>query len=137
MTGAASQKGAPHVAQGQLPPSLRTFVRRHLVTAADLEVLLLVHRERRPWTPTAVAKELRIHADQARGILSRLIASGLVQQDGDDYYYRPKEVGLTEAVEELVAFYPAYRVAIISLIFADRSDSMRDFSEAFRLRDDE
>lgn len=107
------------------------------MTAADLEVLLLVHRERTGWTPAAIAKHLRIDPDQAKLILFRLSRGGLTKQNRDKYEYSPHDVVLADAVDALAEVYPAYRVAIISLIFADPGYSMRDFSEAFRLRDEE
>jgi hypothetical protein len=81
---------------------------------------------------------LRIDLEQAAWVLSRLAADGLLT--GDDhagYRFETRARRKAHAVERLAALYPTYRVAIISLIFSKPSGAMHDFSDAFRLREDD
>lgn len=119
----------------ELPASVRNLIERHLESAADVETLLLLCQEVVWWNAVAVARELRIDRDQAAGILDRLSRTGLLGR-GDDgtFRYEPRRPKIAEAVAQLVQLYPAYRVAIVSEIYARPSGPIRDFSEAFRMR---
>jgi hypothetical protein len=118
---------------------VRAFIVRHLSSGAQLEVLLLLHRHRdRAWSPAAVGRELRIDLEQAGWVLSRLAADGLLGGDEEGgYRFEPRLRRKAGAVDALAALYPSYRVAIISLIFSKPSGPMQDFSDAFRLRDED
>lgn len=124
--------------QTKLPKDVENFVERHLSAAAQAEALLLVYRERdKSWTASAVGEQLRIDAEYAEQLLAPLAADGLLQRKGDAYRYGPRTTPLAAAVDAFVAAYPNYRVAIISLIFSKPRPSIRDFSDAFRLRSED
>jgi hypothetical protein len=121
----------------ELPATLRVFIERHFTSAAEVEVLLLLHRERDGWSAATAARELRFHTDQAQQLLTGLAKSGLVAHDVDIYHYAPRTTELAARVDALAEFYPSFRMAIISLIYSKPDRSIRDFSEAFRLRDED
>lgn len=122
----------------ELPQEVRAFVECHLVTGAQADVLLLVHRDAdRVWIAGAVGRELRIDGKQAEQLLDRFVTSGLLRREADGYRYEPRTRRLADVADAFVALYPTYRVAIISLIFSKPSGSIRDFSDAFRLRDED
>ncbi len=123
----------------ELPSEVRAFVVRHLSSGAQLEVLLLLHRKRdRSWAANAVGRELRIDVEQAGWALARLAADGVLSGDSDSgYRFEPRVRRKAAAVDTLAALYPSYRTAIISLIFSKPSGPMRDFSDAFRLREED
>ncbi len=123
----------------ELPSEVRAFIVRHLTSGAQLEVLLLLHRHPdRSWSSAEVGRQLRIDLEQAAWGLSRLVADGLLAGDEQaGYRFEPRVRRKAQAVNTLASLYPIYRVAIISLIFSKPSGAMRDFSDAFRLRDDD
>ena len=123
--------------RAELPATLRTFIERYFTAAAQVEILLLLHREREGWSPTRVARELRFNSDQARQLLTELTKGGLVDEDDGTYHYAPRTAELMARVDALAEFYPSFRTAIISLIYSKPDRSLRDFSEAFRLRDED
>jgi hypothetical protein len=126
------------VGQTRLPNDVEDFVERHLSAAAQAEALILLHREReKSWTAASVSEELRIDAEHAEQLLAPLAADGLLVRKGDRYRYGPRTARLTAAADAFVAAYPTYRVAIISLIFAKPRPSVRNFSDAFRLRSED
>jgi hypothetical protein len=118
---------------------MRAFIVRHLTSGAQLEVLLLLHRQADcTWSAAAVGRELRLDAEQAGWALSRLAADGLLGGDEESgYRFEPRLRREAHAVDALAALYPTYRSAIISLIFSKPSGPMRDFSDAFRLREED
>lgn len=122
------------MARNELPRSVRDLIEHHFDSAPDVDTLLLLRREQRGWTASAVARELRIDVDQAADILVRLRQRGLLRAEGESYYFHPRDAALTEAVAQLAELYPAYRIAIVYLIYAMPTRRIRDFSDAFRLR---
>lgn len=120
-----------------LPATLQNFVERYFTAAAQVEILLLLHREREGWGAGTVARELRFHTDQARQLLTELTKRGLVDEDDGTYHYAPRTAELAASVDALAEFYPSFRTAIIYLIYSKPDRSLRDFSEAFRLRDED
>lgn len=118
------------MADATLPAEIRRFIARHLVTAAQADVLVLVQKERRRWTGADVGRELRIDTDQAESLLARLHRSGLLTSEATGYAFAPRTPRLAALTEEFCALYPVYRVAIISLIFSRPAGSIRDFSDA-------
>lgn len=111
----------------QIPGPVRAFVDAHLTSAVHLEVLLLLRR--RPdnlFDAPAVGRELRIDVDQGAQMLSRLARSGLARRRAGCYGYHPRSLYLSRAVDALVEVYPAYRPAIISLIFSRPLGAIHD-----------
>lgn len=122
----------------EFPSEVRAFIERHITTGAQLEVLLLLHGDPdRHWTAAAVGRELRIDAEQSEKALARLAADGLLTLEEPGYRFAPHRTRKAELVATLAALYPTYRVAIISLIFSKPSGPIRDFSEAFRLKEED
>ena len=66
-----------------------------------------------------------------------LARSGLLAREGEAFRLRPRRAGDAELVARLAELYPTYRVAIVSIIFSRPSGPIRDFSDAFRLRDED
>lgn len=122
------------MARNELPAPVRHLIEHHLESAPDVDTLLLLAREHRNWSASAVASELRIDLDQAANILIRLRRTGLLRAEGEVYRFHPRDPALAEAVAKLAEVYPTYRVAIVSLIYARPTGPIRDFSDAFRLR---
>ena len=117
----------------KLPAAVQDLIEHHLHSASDVDALLLLHRVDRGWTAAGVARELRLNLDQADTILARLSRSGLVREEDGSFCFHPRDPSLGEAVAVLAALYPAYRFAVVSLIYPPGGPA-RDFSEAFRLR---
>lgn len=118
----------------ELPLSVKNLIEHHLDSAADVDTLLLLCQTGAAWNGPDLARELRIDDQQAAGILARLARTGLLRRERGAYRYHPRSETLAEAVATLAQIYPAYRVAIVSEIYARPSGPIRDFSEAFRLR---
>ncbi len=102
-----------------LPVEVQRLVEEHLETSTDVDVLLLVHRQRNGgWDATGVAGVLRIHPVQADGILARMAECGLLRSAEGGYRYAPATSRLDGEVDALAALHPSYRPAIATLIFS-------------------
>jgi len=133
--GAKDRAGQNRLGQDGIPAGLRRFIGLHFVSGPHVEVLLILWTRRdRAWTATEVSRELRIDADQAGQILTRCVRSGFVRHLDDRYRYSPRTPAIGVQVDELAQLYPAYRLAVISIIYAQPTAPIRDFSDAFHFR---
>lgn len=125
--------------QGGIPRDVQKFVREHLKSLAQLEILLLLHAEPvRQFTADQVAATLRIDPSWAGAELLRLHEQGLFATAEDDrrsYCYRPVRNEDAETVDRLSRLFATHRVSIITLIFATPSDSIGSFADAFKLKE--
>jgi hypothetical protein len=122
------------LARNELPKSVRDLVEQWIHSAADVDTLLLLHRDYGPWTGATVARELRIDEDQATEILARLHRRGLLASEAGSFCFHPRDPAMADAVATLAQLFPAYRVAIVALIYARPTGPITDFSNAFRVR---
>ena len=128
-------KAEPPAAEGGVPADVRRFIERHFVSGAHVEALLfLKDRSDRAWTAAELSRELRIDPDQAGDIMSRCLRTGLARGLDGRYRYSPRTASLADSVDTLHRLYPAYRLAVISIIFDRPKASIRDFCSAFDLR---
>ena len=125
--------------QRGIPREVQAFIRSHLTSVAQLEILLLLHAARgRPHTADDVAESLRIDPVWAGSEMQRLHSSGLfdLADDGGTYCYRPVSSALDSAVGGLAQAFSTHRVSVITLIFSTPSDSVSSFADAFNLKRD-
>ncbi len=117
---------------------VRAFIADHVDSVVQLEVLLLLHREpQRSWSPTGVAKVLRIDEAWVASQMADLQAHGLLKrQDGQpgQYQYAPAQPELHESVVLVARAYAERPVSVINLVYSKPIDKLRSFSEAFRFR---
>lgn len=120
------------------PEEVRRLVATHIQSVEQLEVLLLLCRERdRDWTAEQVAAELRIDSGSAGARLEDLRARGFVECASERYRFQTKSPELSRSVEALAEAYRERRVSLINLIFSKPVDKVRLFADAFKLWKDE
>lgn len=122
-----------------LPDSVRAFVREHINSVAQLEVLLLLHRTSpRDWTAVAVGRELRIDPISAARRLAEFQERGLVRarasEDALRFWYEGTAPDNDRAISQLATAYKDRRTSVLNLIFSTPADAVRIFADAFRLR---
>jgi hypothetical protein len=119
----------------EIPAAVQQFVADHIRSIAQLELLLLMHRERqRSWTIADAAKELYTAVSMTEPMLESLRAIGLVSLQGDQYQYAPKSKSLDQTVDDLAQLYQQRRVTIVNLIYSAPVQKLQDFADAFRIR---
>jgi hypothetical protein len=123
------------VAETGVPTSVRGFIASHIVSVAQLEVLLLLRAASdKEWTSTEVARALVTQPEAAAGWLEDLRQRGLAIESEGRYRYAPLSVELDQIVDDLAESYAKYRVAVIGLIFGRPSEGVTRLADAFRIR---
>ena len=121
-----------------LPDNVIAFIRKHIDSVEQLEMLLLLKRRAdRDWTAAQVSRELSSHPDSATARLSEFCSKGLVIEkrsaESISYQYRPIP-GLDSTLAQVAQAYGMYPVRLINLIFSKPIDRIRTFSDAFKFR---
>ena len=122
-----------------IPPDVQAFIRRHLSSVAQLEVLLLLHgNPGQPFTTDDVATALRIDPTWAASEIRGLRDRGLFEErDAGAFCYAPADDALATAVDGLAKSFSTHRVSVITMIFSTPSDKVGGFADAFKLRSDD
>lgn len=127
------------MADSGITDRVRAFVREHIQTVEQVEVLLLLFRTApREWTAVGVGRELRIDPVSAARRLSDFEGHSLIRaRPGDEallYWYDGGVGSADRAISELAAAYRERRTAVINLVIAAPSEDVRVFADAFRVR---
>ena len=118
-----------------VPAPVRGFIASHIVSVAQLDVLLLLRAAAdKRWTAEEVARALVTQPDAAKGWLRDLAERGLADEGESTYRYSPANEELSRVIDELAESYANYRVAVIGLIFARPSERITSLADAFRIR---
>jgi len=119
-----------------LPALARALIDRHIHSVEQLEVLLLLRAAPdKEWTAAEVARALVSQPDTATQRLSDLAARGLVRADAEAFRYAP-DPETDRAVAALAEAYATRRTRVVARIFSKPEESVRGFSDAFRIRRD-
>jgi len=129
-----------------LPEDVRALLHEHIESYEQLEVLLLLRRERyEEWTVAGLATRLHIREELVGSALDGLKASGLVSTTAAApalrVAYRPASSGLDAAADRLDREYAEHPIRIIQLMSANAIDRVRTaalhtFADAFVLKKD-
>jgi hypothetical protein len=128
-----------------IPDDIHRFLHANIDSVEQLEVLLLLQRERDggerdggerdgDWTAESAARVLYSQPSSIAGRLASLQAKGLVANSGAGYRYAPKSDAVRDTVSRLAETYRERRVAVITVIASKPMENVRAFSDAFRLR---
>ena len=127
----------PAVADADLPTEAKQFLRAHIQSLEQLEILAAMREFRdREWTAKAIYDTI---LSNEKSIASRLIqfaAVGLIvsTNNGSSYRYQPRDSALDAAVDATLRAYRERRVLVIETIFRPDSDAAKSFADAFRFK---
>jgi hypothetical protein len=121
-----------------IPPPVADLVRR-LGSVSEVEVLVLLVRDRRPWTLAELARHLVVDERHAQMLLEASVQHALIRRHGDEYAFDPTRESDRETAEDLARLYATYRHRVMDIVLSRRRSAAEDFADAFRLRppDDE
>jgi hypothetical protein len=123
------------VGETGVPAPVKRFVKRHIESVEQLEVLLLLRAAAdKHWTAEEVARARVTHAEAAAAWLENLAVRGFVRHEPRGYRYDPPSAEAERTIDELAESYAKYRVAVVALIFSRPSERITLFSDAFRIR---
>lgn len=111
------------------------FIRAAVGSVWALELLLFMRgHSDRAWTAQELARELRSNERLASDALATFEAAGLLGRRGEALAYVPAGQGLDDLVGKLNVAYRERPVAVVNAIVSCRTDSLRSFADAFRLK---
>jgi hypothetical protein len=120
-----------------ISPDVRSFVAERIHSVAQLELLLILHRDPSvQWTAESAGREMRFPSEWVAEQLAGFHRAGLVGWMGTDqrtYRYRPRP-GLDRIVDELAQTFSRRRNTVTGLIYSRAEKDMQSFSDAFLLR---
>ena len=129
-----------------LPEDVRALLHEHIESYEQLEVLLLLRRERyEEWTVAGLAARLHVREELVASALVGLKAGGLVAATAADpaprFAYRTSSSGLDAAAGRLEREYAEHPIRIIQLMSANaiervRTAALHTFADAFVLKKD-
>ena len=125
---------SPH----QLAPLVADFLRAHIASVDELELLmLLVMSGGRWWDATSSSRELGMAVGRARTGLDSLAAHNLLDiriTEELRYQFRPGTPELEAAALALATVYQRAPAVVVHAVARSAPRSVRDFAEAFRIR---
>jgi hypothetical protein len=122
----------------EISEPVRRFIARHVHSAAQLEVLLLLRAvPDREWSTHDVARAQVSTPDMAERMLEDLRTRGLIAGAGTPrrYRYAPPDE-LPSVIDDLAEAYATRRVAVVGLIFSKPSTAVTGLADAFRISRD-
>lgn len=120
---------------------MKRFIFDYIGSVQQLEALLVLSSApEKEWTPEAVAARLEINATSVANRLIVLLVKGLLtakEIPGLVYQYKPKDAEIEKTVSQLSEIYKKHRLQVIDLIAEKSTSPIRDFSDSFKIREDE
>ncbi len=121
---------------------LITFIRTHIDSVEQLEVLLLMRNDpSKGWSAADVSRQLRSSPVSAALRLEKLTALRLIvktepSQHTFTFRYEPSTPELADRVTALSEAYLVRRVTVIDLIFSNPVEKIQSLADAFKIRGD-
>jgi hypothetical protein len=129
------------VDESRLPPGVESFLRDHIETLEQVELLdLLMKDADKWWDARTVAQLIGISPDAAQGELERLASRNLLAiaiSNHVRYRFQPGTATLRQATDELAAALRSHGMDVYRFVVGTTRRAVRDFSDAFRIRRDE
>lgn len=127
---------SPHTEPEQtVPPNVRQLIERHIRSATEIEVLLLLYRAQETfWGASAAATVVGAREQDVRAHFGRFEAAGLIEQgqQTDAYRFAPASEEARAAVAALATAYADNRNDVLRIVIGSLSQ-ITAFSDAFRL----
>ena len=123
-------------AQVTPPDDLLRFIGSSFRSVWALELLLILKRERRPWTHAELVETTRSSDLVVSKALDGLVSAGLAMDEGEGAMYMPVNEDVARCVDELEQLYASRPDAVRRAIVSSSASGVTAFADAFRLRKD-
>jgi hypothetical protein len=122
----------------ELPRDVEAFIRAHIRSVTQLEVLLLLHKfPERWWTPEEVDRELRSAVATTRQHLDELCKAGLVAMQAEaapTFRFAPTGDRDRAVVDALSERFRTHFHTVVETIYTPGRGSLQDFADAFTFK---
>lgn len=122
-----------------LPPEIQKFIVRHIASVEELEILLLLFKERDPpCTAESAYQVIKSSRQSVQLGLDKFLEAGFVESvPGDPPGYTFKATESESLIHELNRCYQEKPVRVIGAIYQRTRDFARDFADAFKFKRDQ
>lgn len=117
-------------------PELSNFIASSFQSVWALELLLLLKREPRKWSPDELISSLRASDLVLSQAIGALVTAGLITADQSGVSYAPASDAMAELVDETESAYALKPNAVRRTIVMASKSGIAAFADAFRLRKD-
>jgi hypothetical protein len=125
------------VSADQLPADVTLFLRTHIPTVLQLELLLLLHGNAdRWWTAESANREHQSTVDATRRYLQTLCDAKLLECRSEiepQFKFAAEREQDRATIAVLARLFRTHYYSIVDAIYAPRRKDIHDFAEAFRL----
>jgi hypothetical protein len=123
------------MADEPISDGLKAFILRHVDSIAQLEALLLLHKDQNAtWNAGSLAGRLYVGERETLEILTRLAARGLAIEEGGAFKFNGRFEQL-DMLNQLAFAYSRHLIPVTRLIHTKPS-RIQEFADAFKLRRD-
>lgn len=119
-----------------MKPELSSFIASSFQSVWALELLLLLKREPRKWSPEELITALRASDLVLSQAIGALITAGLITADQSGVSYAPSSDSIADLVEQTESAYALKPDAVRRTIVMSSNSGIAAFADAFRLRKD-
>ena len=124
-----------------LPPTIETFLRDHVETLQELELLtVLINAPDRWWDAAAVGRLIGADPAATRAALERLASRNLLAitiSSEVRYRFQPGTPALRHAADAFAEALRTHGLAVYRFVAGTSNRAIRDFADAFRFRRDD
>ena len=115
---------------------LTRFIVSSFPSVWTLEILLLLKRDRRPWTRADLIGTLRASDLVVSQALESLLAGGLASESDRGAEYLPISDAVADCVDKVEELYAMKPDKVRRMIVTSSASGITAFADAFRLRKD-
>lgn len=121
--------------QDDLPQPLPVLLATRIDSLEQLEALLHLHRiAPRAAAAAELIDGLGVRAPALERALAALAQQGLIEREGEEWRFAPKDEELRARVGELSALYASRRIEVVNAVSAKALARVQALADAFRLR---
>jgi hypothetical protein len=120
-----------------LPEDVRRFLAGNIGSIWHLEVLLFLQGDpHKTWAAREAAGALYIDVNMTEVLLENLRNAGLLHFDSTakGYQFQVGNDGVSATISEIATLYRQRRLSVISAIYSESKDEVRNFADAFHMR---
>jgi hypothetical protein len=123
------------VSDTSIPEPVASFIRSSITSVWALELLVFLKtHETSAWSVDQLVRELRGSRLLVADLVLALHRSGLVEEVGEAYRYRPSSDDVRSVVDQLERLSVERPLAVRNAILAAPHDKVQVFADAFRIK---
>lgn len=112
----------------EISPEVRSFLKEHVHSVWQLELILHMRERRESMTVSEIAKVLYSTPAAIESTLERFVSLGILRQDTgtpNSFLFSPASSNMQKTIDDSVKTYSARRIDVINLIFSNPQKAPR------------